>query len=135
MSRLERIERDIERAQKRIAEWQSRLKELEGRLAEAENTEIVAAIRAMRMTQKELRAFIRTGTLPAGLEDRAAITPARFERKPKPRAAEAVKADTDAAKAEGDRHGAATDGKPKAATPAAATTDTDKESEVKTNGS
>jgi hypothetical protein len=132
MSRLERIERDIERAQKRVAEWQEKVRELDGQRVEAENIGIVSAIRALKMTPGELRAFIRSGTLPATLQDEAAIAPARFERKPKPMAAEAVKADTDAAKTEGDRHSAATDGKPKTATPAAAPTDTDtdKESEA-----
>jgi hypothetical protein len=127
MSRLDRIERDIERAQGRVAEWQSRLKALDGQRTEAENTEIVAAIRAMKMTQKELRAFIKTGTLPAGLRDKVAIAPARFERKPEPRAAKPVEADADTGKAEG--------GKPRPAIPAAAPTNTTKESEVKTNES
>jgi cell division septum initiation protein DivIVA len=120
MSRLERIERDIERLQKRIAEWQSRLKELDGQLTEAENTEIVAAIRAMKMTQKELRAFLKTGTLPSGLQDKAAITPARFEKKPEPKAVAADKP--------------ALNGKPNPATPATPqSTSVNKESEVKTN--
>jgi hypothetical protein len=114
MSRLERIERDIKRAQERVAEWQGKLRELDGQRTEAENTEIVAAVRAMRMTQGELRAFLRTGTLPATLADRAAIAPARFGKKPEP-----VKADI---------------GKPNPATPAAAPTN-NKESEAKTNES
>ena len=127
MTRLEKIERDMEKAQERTREWQAKFKELDGQRTEAENTEIVAAIRAMRMTQGELRAFIKTGTLPAGLQDKAAIAPARFAKKPGPRAAEPVKADPGATKAEG--------GRPDLATPSAPPANTTKESEVKTNGS
>jgi hypothetical protein len=127
MSRLERIERDIERAQERVAEWQARLKGLDGQRTEAENTEIVAAIRALKMTPAELRAFLRTGTLPEGLQGKAAIAPARFAKKPEPRAAEPVKADPGAGKVEG--------GRPDLTTPSAPPANTTKESEVKTNES
>jgi hypothetical protein len=122
MNRLERIERDMEKAQRRIAEWQAKFKELDGQRTEAENTEIVAAIRAMRMTNSELGAFLKTGTLPATLADKAAIAPARFEKRPEPKAAEPVKA---------------VDSKPNPAIPAAAapTNTITKESEGKSNES
>jgi hypothetical protein len=122
MSRLDRIERDIERAQKRVAEWQEKVRELDGQRVEAENIGIVSAIRALKMTPAELRAFIRTGALPATLRDEAAITPARFERKPRA---------TDRPAATG-KPDPATDDRKDPATPAAAPTDTitDKESEA-----
>jgi hypothetical protein len=121
MSRLERIEREMQRTRDRIVRLQTRLKELDGQLTEVENTEIVAAIRALKMTPGELREFIRCGVLPARSEDRAAIVSARFERKPKPRTTEPDKP--------------ARAGKPDPAIPVAAPTDTDtdKESEVKTD--
>jgi hypothetical protein len=119
MSRLVKIERDIERAQERIAEWQKKLRELDGQRTEAENTEIVAAVRAMRMTQGELRAFLKTGELPATLADKAAIPPARFEKKPP----EPVRADTSTGKAN------------PASTPAVPVSTNNKESEAKTNES
>jgi hypothetical protein len=121
MTRLDKIERDMEKVQERIAEWQAKLKEMEGQRTEAENTEIVAAIRAMKMTKGELRAFLKTGALPAALQDKAPIVPARFEKKPpEPKAAETVKAD----------------GKPNPATPAATPAiTTNKESEAKPNES
>ena len=121
MTRLEKIERDMEKAQERTREWQAKFKELDGQRTEAENTEIVAAIRAMKMTSNELRTFLKTGTLPAKLADKAAIAPARFERKPEPKVAEPVKAEAI---------------KPNpATTPAAPINTNSKESEGKTNES
>jgi hypothetical protein len=123
MSRLERIERDIERAQKKAREWQAKAKELDGQLTEAENIEIVAAVRALKMTRAEIRAFVNTGKLPAALADEAAIPAARFEKKKaEPVKAEAIKSN------------AVAGGKPDTATPAAASSITNnKDSEGKTN--
>jgi hypothetical protein len=81
MSRLEKIERDIERARERIAEWQSKLKELDGQRIEQENLEIVSAVRALKLTREELLAFISGGTLPAEVQGEAAIPAARYQRK------------------------------------------------------
>ena len=126
MSRLDRIERNIKRAQEKAREWQAKAKELEGQLVEAENTELVSAVRALKMTRAELRAFVATGKLPATLSGKAAIPTARFEKKPEP-----VK--VDGRPATDTKPGAASDGKPSTSSPAAATVAQTKESEGKTN--
>jgi len=116
MSKLERIERDIARAQEKAREWQAKAKELDGLLTEQENIEIVSAVRALKMTRAEIRAFVATGRLPDALSDAAAIPAARFERKP----AEAAKAEGGKPSGSESRQGAAGGAKPAPASPAAA---------------
>jgi cell division septum initiation protein DivIVA len=131
MSRLDRIERDIERAQEKARESLAKVKELEGQLTEAENTEIVAAVRALKMTRAELRSFVATGKLPASLADKAAIPAARFEKKP-----EAPKTDGKPGGATDSKPNTvihAADGKQNPAIPAATYVVTNKESEGKSN--
>ncbi len=83
MSRLDRLEQEQERARQKILEQQERLKNLTAQVTEAENTEIVAAIRSLRLTREELREFIKNGTLPSGMPGAEAVPEARYA-KPRP---------------------------------------------------
>jgi peptidoglycan hydrolase CwlO-like protein len=94
MSRLDKIERDIERTQEKAREIEAKLKELDGQRTEQENIEIVSAVRALKLTQEELRAFLKTGTLPA--QEQEAIPAARFQKKkPEPEKADGDKQDSE----------------------------------------
>jgi hypothetical protein len=80
MSKLERLKREQEKARKKIAEQQLKLKALTGEITAAENIEIVSAVRALKLTQKELYNFIKSGKLPERLADKAAMPEARYTK-------------------------------------------------------
>ena len=59
MATTEKIRRDIEMVREKITEQQKRLRALEAQLAEEENLEIVRMVKAVRMDNRELTAFLR----------------------------------------------------------------------------
>ena len=66
--------RCIEKTREKIAEQQKRLRALEAQLTEEENLEIVRMVKAVRMDNRELTAFLRAYasgmiSLPDGLID------------------------------------------------------------------
>lgn len=61
LTKLERIEREIEKTRGKITEYQNKLKELEAQRTEQENFEIVGIVRSMCMTRDELMDFLRGG--------------------------------------------------------------------------
>ncbi len=72
MATTEKIRKDIEKTREKIAEQQKRLRALEAQLTEEENLEIVRMVKAVRMDNRELTAFLRayasgTISLPDGL--------------------------------------------------------------------
>ena len=77
MATVEKIRKDIEK----ISAQQKRLRELEAQLTEEENLEIVRMVKAVRMDNKELTAFLKAYasgliTLPDGMmEAEAAVEP------------------------------------------------------------
>ena len=59
MATTEKIRKDIEKTREKIAEQQKRLRALEAQLTEEENMEIVRMVKAVRMDNRELTAFLR----------------------------------------------------------------------------
>ena len=59
MATVEKIHKDIEKTKEKIAEQQKRLRSLEAQLAEEENLEIVRMVKAVKMDNKELTAFLK----------------------------------------------------------------------------
>ena len=59
MATVEKIRRDIEKTKEKISEQQKRLRTLEAQLTEEENLEIVRMVKAVRMDNKELTAFLK----------------------------------------------------------------------------
>lgn len=59
MATVEKIRKDIEKTKEKIAEQQKRLRSLEVQLAEEENLEIVRMVKAVKMDNKELTAFLK----------------------------------------------------------------------------
>ena len=75
MATTEKIRKDIEKTREKIAEQQKRLRALEAQLVEEENLEIVRMVKAVRMDNKELTAFLRAYasgmiSLPEGMMER-----------------------------------------------------------------
>ena len=81
MATVEKIRKDIEKTKVKISAQQKRLRELEAQLTEEENLEIVRMVKAVRMDNKELTAFLKAYasgliTLPDGMmEAEAAADP------------------------------------------------------------
>ena len=59
MATVEKIRKDIEKTKEKIAEQQKRLRTLEAQLAEEENPEIVRMVKAVKMDNQELTAFLK----------------------------------------------------------------------------
>jgi len=59
MATTQKIRNDIAKTKEKIAEQQKRLRALEAQLAEEENLEIVRMVKAVKMDNKELTAFLR----------------------------------------------------------------------------
>ena len=75
MATTEKIRRDIEKVRVKITEQQKRLRALEAQLTEEENLEIVRMVKAVRMDNRELTAFLRAYasgmiSLPEGMMER-----------------------------------------------------------------
>ena len=85
MATTEKIRKDIEKTREKIAEQQKRLRALEAQLTEEENLEIVRMVKAVRMDNRELTAFLRAYasgmiSLPEGMmEMEAAADPDPME--------------------------------------------------------
>lgn len=59
MATVEKIRKDMEKNKEKIAELQKRQRSLETQLAEEENLEIVRMVKAVKMDNKELTAFLK----------------------------------------------------------------------------
>ena len=64
MSKIERIEKEIQKTREKITEYQNRLRGLEAQKTEAENLQIVQLVRSMRLTPQELTAMLAGGGIP-----------------------------------------------------------------------
>ena len=59
MATTQKIRNDIAKTKEKITEQQKRLRALETQLAEEENLEIVRMVKAVKMDNKELTAFLK----------------------------------------------------------------------------
>lgn len=59
MAATQKIRNDIEKTKTKIAELQKRLRELEQKIVEEENLEIVRMVKAVKLDNKELTAFLK----------------------------------------------------------------------------
>ena len=81
MATVEKIRRDIEKTREKISEQQKHLRALEAKLTEEENLEIVRMVKAVKMDNLDLTAFLKAYasgliTLPDGMmEAEAAADP------------------------------------------------------------
>ena len=64
MSKLERLDREIQKTREKITEQQNKLKELTAQKTEVENLQIVQMVRAMNLTPQELTAMLSGGAIP-----------------------------------------------------------------------
>lgn len=64
MSKIERIEGEIQKTREKITEYQNKLRGLEAQKTEAENLQIVQLVRSMRLSPQELDAMLAGGGIP-----------------------------------------------------------------------
>lgn len=64
MNKIERIEKEMEKTREKITEYQNRLRTLEAQKTEAENLQIIALVRSMRLTPAELTALLSGEPIP-----------------------------------------------------------------------
>lgn len=74
MATTQKIRNDIAKMKEKITEQQKRLRALEAQLEEEENLEIVRMVKAVKMDNRELTAFLKAYasgliTLPTGMMD------------------------------------------------------------------
>lgn len=58
MTKLEKIDKELLKAREKAAEWQAKIRELEKQKQEEENSQIVQAVRSLKLTPAELMAFL-----------------------------------------------------------------------------
>ena len=63
-SKIDRIEKEMQKTREKISEYQNRLKELSAQKTEAENLQIIALVRSMRLTPAELTALLSGEPIP-----------------------------------------------------------------------
>ena len=59
MATTEKIRKDIAKTKEKISDLQKKLRSLEAQLVEEENLEIVRMVKAVKMDNKELTAFLK----------------------------------------------------------------------------
>ena len=64
MSKIERIEKEIQKTREKITEYQNKLRGLEAQKTEVENLQIVQLVRSMRLTPQELNTMLAGGGIP-----------------------------------------------------------------------
>ena len=69
MSKIERIDKEIQKTREKITEYQNRLRGLEAQKTEAENLQIVQLVRSMRLTPQELTAMLAGGGIPGNMNN------------------------------------------------------------------
>lgn len=57
MNKIDKLDKELEKAREKAAEWQAKIRELEKQKQEEENSQIVQAVRSMKLTPAELLAF------------------------------------------------------------------------------
>ena len=58
MNKIAKLDKELEKAREKAAEWQAKIRELEKQKQEEENSQIVQAVRSLKLTPAELMAFL-----------------------------------------------------------------------------
>ena len=81
MNKIDKLDKELEKAREKAAEWQAKIRELEKQKQEEENSQIVQAVRSLKLTPAQLMAFLNDPKTALPL--RAILT--RSRRHPKRR--------------------------------------------------
>ena len=59
MNKIDKLDKELEKAREKAAEWQAKVRELEKQKQEKENSQIVQAVRSLKLTPAQLKMCIR----------------------------------------------------------------------------
>ena len=57
MNKIDKLDKELEKAREKAAEWQAKIRELEKQKQEEENSQIVQAVRSLKLTPTQLWLF------------------------------------------------------------------------------
>ena len=81
MSKLEKIDRELEKAREKAAEWQAKIKDLEKQRQEEENSMIHSMVHAANLTPEQLARIIELAAKGAvGIYTAQPDAPATFDK-------------------------------------------------------
>ena len=69
MTKLEKIDKELDKAREKAAEWQAKVRDLEKQRQEEENSMIVQAVRSLKLTPAELAAFFSNPNIATSGQD------------------------------------------------------------------
>lgn len=58
MNKIDKLDKELEKAREKAAEWQAKIRELEKQKQEEENSQIVQAVRSLKLTPAQLMDFL-----------------------------------------------------------------------------
>lgn len=58
MNKIQKIDNELEKAREKAAEWAAKVRELERQRQEEENSQIVQAVRSLKLTPEALAVFL-----------------------------------------------------------------------------
>ena len=58
MNKIDKLDKELKKAREKAAEWQAKIRELEKQKQEEENSQIVQAVRSLKLTPAQLMAFL-----------------------------------------------------------------------------
>lgn len=58
MNKIDKLDKELEKAREKAAEWHAKIRELEKQKQEEENSQIVQAVRSLKLTPAQLMAFL-----------------------------------------------------------------------------
>ena len=58
MNKIDKLDKELEKAREKAAEWQAIFRELEKQKQEEEHSQIVQAVRSLKLTPAQLMAFL-----------------------------------------------------------------------------
>lgn len=84
MNKIDKLDKELEKAREKAAEWQAKIRELEKQKQEEENSQIVQAVRSLKLTPAQLMAFLNdpknslTTSGHTGAVDKVSQQPSRY---------------------------------------------------------
>ena len=57
MNKIDKLDKELEKAREKAAEWQAKIRELEKQKQEEENSQIVQAVRSLKLTPRRADGF------------------------------------------------------------------------------
>ena len=80
MNKIDKLDKELEKAREKAAEWQAKIRELEKQKQEEENSQIVQAVRSLKLTPAERMPFLHHPKNPLAAAAQMAPNPEAPEK-------------------------------------------------------